>query len=29
MEIMGWTAEQAMEAMIISETDKELLIPKL
>lgn len=29
MEIMGWTAEQAMEAMKISETDEELLIPKL
>lgn len=29
METMKWTAEQAMEAMKISETDKKLLVPKL
>lgn len=29
MESMKWTAEQAMEAMKISEADKELLIPRL
>ena len=29
MESMKWTAEQAMEAMKISETDRELLMPKL
>ena len=29
MESMKWTVEQAMEAMKISETDRELLIPRL
>ena len=29
METMKWTAEQAMEAMKISETDKKLLVPRL
>ena len=29
METMKWTAEQAMEAMKISETDKKLLVSKL
>lgn len=29
MESMKWTAEQAMEAMKISEADKELLMPRL
>ena len=29
MESMKWTAEQAMEAMKISESDKELLMPRL
>lgn len=29
METMKWTAEQAMEAMKISETDKKLLLPRL
>lgn len=29
METMKWTAEQAMDAMKISETDKKLLVPRL
>ncbi|MDE6052174.1 MAG: hypothetical protein K2G55_00120 [Lachnospiraceae bacterium] len=29
METMKWTAEQAMEAMKISEADKKLLVPRL
>ena len=29
METMKWTAEQAMEAMKISEADRELLLPRL
>ena len=29
MESMKWTAEQAMETMKISESDKELLMPRL
>ena len=29
METMKWTAEQAMEAMKVSETDKKLPIPRL
>ena len=29
MELMEWTAEQAMEAMMISESDKELLMTRL
>lgn len=29
METMKWTAEQAMEAMKITETDKKLLVPRL
>ena len=29
MDTMKWTAEQAMEAMKISEADRELLLPRL